>query len=557
MSSVELPIFDNRHRSASRRPAKVEANALRLQSMRPEDLPVQHASTTARGGKVVPAKTGMVAVVRRALTVALAALLALAGCATRPTNPPITQADPDRGYRLATRQPYFKDQESLVILAFSGGGTRAAAFSYGVLEFLRRTEIIRASGEKIRLLDAVGIITGVSGGSFTALAYGLYGDRLFAEYEQRFLKRDVQGEIIARTFNPAYWTKLSSPNWGRSELAADLYDEILFNGATYADLGRGKGPLVLASATDVSTGARMVFDQDVFDALCSNLDELRLSRAAAASSAVPVVLSAVTLSNYGGTCNYVVPRALQFLAGPALPPRTAERAKREIDERLAFADGANRPYIHLVDGGVADNVGMRSVLATLESLEALHRAGVPTLLDRVRRIVVFVVNSVSTPRTHWDESQRPPGTVSLLLQSSGVPIEHYSYESVELLRDKAARWQSLRRLRETPEFANSKNPVIADELGGPDVEIVAIDVSFAALKDKAEFEFLNGLPTSFVLSDEAVDRLRAAAGTIIMASPEFQSLVREVGATIVPERAPTGTTRIPEQPVDPVTRPAK
>ena len=43
-----------------------------------------------------------------------------------------------------------------------------------------------------------------------------------------------------------------------------------------ADLGRGKGPLILASATDVSTGARMVFDQDVFDALCSNLDDFRL-----------------------------------------------------------------------------------------------------------------------------------------------------------------------------------------------------------------------------------------------------------------------------------------
>ena len=484
---------------------------------------------------------------RPKLIVAMVALLALAGCATRPVNAPITEAIPGEGYRLQTRQVHFKDQESLVILAFSGGGTRAAAFSYGVLEFLRRTEIMRASGEKIRLLDAVGVITGVSGGSFTALAYGLYGDKLFAEYEQRFLKRDVQGQIVARTFNPGYWTRLWSPNWGRSELAADLYDEILFNGATYADLGRGKGPLILASATVVSTGARMVFDQDVFDALCSNLDDFRLSRAAAASSAVPVVLSAVTVNNYGGTCNYVVPRSMQFLSGPAVPPLTAARAKREIGERLALADGANRPYLHLVDGGVADNVGMRSVLAELESMEALHRAGMPSLLDSVRRIVVFVVNSVSSPRTHWDESERPPGAVSLLLQSSGVPIEHYSYESVELLRDKAARWQSLRRLRNSPEFAASTNPAIADDLKTPDVDIDAIDVSFAALKDKAEFEYLNGLPTSFVLPDEAVDRLRAAAGNIIMASPEFQGLLKEVGARIVTGPSAAGQVGSPVQ----------
>src|SRR5437899_5827456 len=187
----------------------------------------------------------------------LASLLLLAGCATRPINPPITQADSSTGYRFEVRQAQVKNKDNLVILAFSGGGTRAAAFSYGVLEFLRRTEIVGPKGNTGRLLDEVDVITGVSGGSFTALAYGLYGDKLFAEYEQRFLKRDVQGEIISRTFSPANWGKLSGAAWGRSELAADLYDEILFDNATFGDLARGKGPLIMASATDISTGTRL------------------------------------------------------------------------------------------------------------------------------------------------------------------------------------------------------------------------------------------------------------------------------------------------------------
>ncbi len=493
---------------------------------------------------------------RLSLPVALTVLLLLGGCATRPINTPITQAEPGTGYRMATRQPYFKDEETLVILAFSGGGTRAAAFSYGVLEFLRRTEVIRASGEKVSLLDAVGVITGVSGGSFTALAYGLYGDRLFDDYPERFLKRDVQGAIVARTFNPAYWGKLWSAGWGRSELAADLYDEILFNGATFADLSRGDGPLVMASATDISTGARMVFDQDLFDAMCLNLDEMRLSRAAAASSAVPVVLSPVTLNNYGGTCNYAVPPVLELFTGPAGPPLAADRAKREIDERLAFADGLERPYIHLVDGGVSDNVGMRSVITALEVMEATHRAGLPTRLDRVRRVVVFIVNSVSVPRTGWDKSEKPPGTINLLLQASGVPIDHYSYESLELLKDKAAHWHSLRKLRHSSAFAGIRDPEIADELRGPEIEIYPIDVSFAQLQDKAEFEYLNGLPTSFVLPEEAVDRLRAAAGTIIGASPEFQQLLKDVGATVVSEPATNGAAMSPKPLAVPAPAPA-
>ena len=194
---------------------------------------------------------------------ALTALLLLGGCATRPVNPPLTAVDANSGYTFQTRQKHFKSQDNLVILAFSGGGTRAAAFSYGVLEFLKRTEVTTPRG-KGRLLDAVDVITGVSGGSFTALAYGLYGDKLFVDYEQRFLKRDVQGELLARALSPGSWGNLVSTGWGRSELAAQLYDEILFNGATYGDLDRGDGPFIMVSTTDISNGGRVVFSQNIF-----------------------------------------------------------------------------------------------------------------------------------------------------------------------------------------------------------------------------------------------------------------------------------------------------
>src|SRR5258705_12729288 len=272
------------------------------------------------------------------LPAVLAALLGLGGCATRPVNPPIVQATPDTGYTFQTRQAQARDKQNLVILAFSGGGTRAAAFSYGVLEFLRRTEIVGPKGDKLRLLDEVDVITGVSGGSFTALAYGLYGDKLFAQYEQRFLKRNVQGELVARALNPKYLGDLSSTAWGRSELAAQLYDEILFNGATFGDLDRGDGPLIMASATDISSGSRVVFNQNIFNVLCSDLNAVRLSRAAAASSAVPVVLSSVTINNYGGTCNYDLPPWARLFLDSSNPPRPAARVIRELRDVEPYLD---------------------------------------------------------------------------------------------------------------------------------------------------------------------------------------------------------------------------
>ena len=199
----------------------------------------------------------------------------------------------------------------------------------------------------------------------------------------------------------------------------------------------------------------------------------------------------------------------------------------------AFGDSVHRPYLHLVDGGVSDNVGMRGVLDALESLEALHEAGLPTPLDHVRRIIVFVVNSLPSPPTNWDESERPPGTVDILLKATGVPIDHYSYEAVELLKDITVRWQTLRALRNSAAFAGNRDPAVAVALRVPDAEIYAIDVSFPALKDKTELDYLNQQPTSFALPSEAVDRLRAAAGTIILASPEFQRLLKDVGAKVV------------------------
>jgi len=470
---------------------------------------------------------------RVALLLALSTLLLLGGCATRPVNPRITEFVPNRGYQYSTRVKHSKDPQNLVILAFSGGGTRAAAFSYGVLETLRRTEVVGPKGVKFRLLDEVDIITGVSGGSFTALAYGLYGERLFGEYEKRFLKRNVQRELISRLLNPTKWGDLSSTGWGRSELAAQLYDEILFEGATFADLDRGDGPMIAVVATDISTGSRLAFTQGVFDTLCSDLGPFRLSRAAAASSAVPVVLSAVTINNYGGTCNFKLPMWIRTLAESANPPRPAARAARRLREFEGYSDSVQRPYVHLVDGGVSDNLGLRGVLEVIEGFEALHSLGDPTPLDHVHRIIIFVVNSLSSPLTNWDESEDSPGPIKTLLKATGVPIDHFSYEAVEQLKDIAARWQTLRRIRDSAAFSADKDPSLTEVINAPQSGLYAVDVSFPELKDKAELDYLNNLPTSFVLPDEAVDRLRAAAAKIILESPEFQRLLKEAGARIV------------------------
>lgn len=476
--------------------------------------------------------------------VALAVLVALGRSGNRPINPPLSQDQATHEQRFEGMERGRGQHEDLVILAFSGGGTRAAAFSYGVLEALRDVEVATASGGKIRLLDEVDVITGVSGGSFTALGYGLYGDRLFDLFEGAFLKRDVQGALIRRLLNPLNWRALWSAGWDRSELAAQLYDEILFHGTTFTDLERAGGPVIAVGATELTTGARVVFLPQNFDVMCADLSSFKLARAAAASSAVPVILSPLTINNYGGHCGYRQPAWLQAFADQENPPRPAGRILKRLEELEQMDDAAEDRYFHLVDGAVSDNLGLRGVLDFLEAFEALRLAGQPTPLDHVRRIIVFVVNSASSPSFDWNERENSPSAASIMVKAAGVPVDRYASESIELLRDIDARWTAQRSIRDSAAFDKRKDPAVAWLANAPNADIYPVEVSFQVLADKKERDYLNQLPTSFALPAEAVDRLRAAAKNIILASPELQRVLKASGSHVVDE-PPKSSARMP------------
>jgi NTE family protein len=461
-----------------------------------------------------------------AVVLAVTVLVGMKHRPRRPINPPLSRSQTTDEQRFEGLELRRGEHEDLVILAFSGGGTRAAAFAYGVLEALRDIEVTTRGGGKTRLLDEVDVITGISGGSFTALAYGLYGQRVFDVFERGFLKRDVQGALLRRILNPAQWPALWSSGWGRSELAAQLYDEILFHGATFDDLERAGGPVVAVGATELSTGARVVFLPQNFDVMCADLGSMKLSRAAAASSAVPVILSPVTINNYGGTCGYQEPAWLRAFAQQSNPPRPAGRMLKRLEELEQLDDAAEDRYFHLVDGAVSDNLGLRGVLDYLEAFEALRMAGKPTPLDHIRRVIIFVVNSASAPSFDWNKTEESPGALSILVKTAGVPVDRYANESIELLRDIDARWTALRAVRDSPAFNKARDPALAWVANVPNADIYAIEVSFRVLSDAKERDYFNQLPTSFALPAEAVDRLRAAAKQIILSSPEFQQMLR-------------------------------
>ncbi len=457
----------------------------------------------------------------RQLSVFVVALL-LAGCATRPIVPPLKQYEPGAGYRWANRPALpDNDPQTLLILAFSGGGTRAAAFSYGVLEELRRTPVASAR-RRHTMLAEVDLISSVSGGSFTALAYALKGEALFADYERDFLTRNVEGELLKRLFDPLTWPSTLSSGFGRSELAEQYYDDILFHGATFADLIARPTPTAMASATDIATGLRWTFNQTNFDVICSDLSKMRLARAAAASSAVPVVLSPVTIDNYGGSCAYTDPQWILSAIKPRTRAWAGNRDLQRYRDLQTYQNAADRPYIHLVDGGLSGNLGVTGIVDVLQELEASTRFRAEVGVEKLRRVAIVIVNSVTAPDFGYSKREAAPSSLQLLLQAVSVPIDRYSYESVDALEDIVTEWQ-LRRKLEVNAMRLKGLPVPPDAI--TPLEFSVINVSFDELTDAVEREYLLNLPTSLFLPPEAIDRLRAAAGKILRESATYRKLV--------------------------------
>jgi NTE family protein len=243
---------------------------------------------------------------------------------------------------------------------------------------------------------------------------------------------------------------------------------------------------------------------------------------------VPVVLTPVTYRNYGGHCGARVPSWVEDVMRGDANSRPAGRALFRYREIHDLEDSKRRPYIHVVDGVVSDNLGVvRGMLEAFEELEASPNFRREVGFGRVRHIVVIVVNSRSDPSTDWDRSSTPPGFLAQLLQSSSLPIDHFSSDSVELLKDIAQRWANSRRI-EIAEKRIAGMTLAQAEAAVPAITFDAIDVSFDAIEDPAEKRYFMDLPTTFVLPPEAVDRLRAVGGRLLRESSGYRKLLKQI-----------------------------
>lgn len=451
--------------------------------------------------------------------------IAIGGCNTLPVqNKPLDRYTEGAGYRYRNIAPAGNNSDSLsVVLTFSGGGTRAAAFSYGVLEKLRDTEIVW-EGKRCRLLDEVDVISSVSGGSLPAAYYGLFGDRIFEDFRDKVLYRNIQTGLVKQVLSPARWPKLVSPFYGRTDMMGDDFSREIFENKTFGDLlEQNRRPFIIINATDVSMGSRFDFTQRQFDMLYSDLASYPVGHAVAASAAFPGLLTPLTLRNYPKKKDYVVPEWVR------------EELRRADVSRLRYAQavqaetyiGSGRPFVHLSDGGVSDNLGVLPVIQLLGNSYPGDDASSILASGVIKKVVIVTVNAKRSSRADWDAKGEVLGLFKVLGVAASTPMGNFSDAELALLRLFAGQSSETRRMRDRIARLYGAEALAQHfpELAGPAVDYHFIEVEFDRIPDEAERAYLNSIPTAFKLEREQVDRLREAAARILDSNPDFLQLL--------------------------------
>ena len=440
-------------------------------------------------------------IVMKKLMPGLLLLLMLPSCANYGTPKNIEIPDPrgaDR-YSLHDWREAHSDSDIRFILTFSGGGTRATALSYGVMKELRDTNI-NYKGRPGRLLDEVDYISSVSGGSFTSAYYGLHGDGIFENYEKDFLRFNLQKHLILRALNPFLWFSKN----GRTESAIKYYQKFLFHDATFADMIRPDRPMIIINASDLAYGIRFSFIQEYFDLLCSELSAYPVADAVAASSAVPVLFNPVVVANYD-TCS-----DMQLLGTTRLHSTAEMYGGQNLPVLLSqletFDQKDKRKFVHFVDGGITDNLGLRAVSDILAI-----SGGPEVVIERnekpPRHVVVLMVNAATETNEDMDLSNKEPSAFGVVGAVTNLQLTRYDTDSMILTREIVEEW--------------------ATELSTPEqaVKTHFINVSIQKIKHPETLAFFNAIPTSFALEDEQVDKLIEAGRQLLRDDPGFQQLL--------------------------------
>ena len=285
-----------------------------------------------------------------------------------------------------------KPSETVVALAASGGGSRAAYLAAAVLREMRRSGVRAETGEPkdalsiLSQLDAVSAVSGgaLAGGYFVAnsaelgsadadtKAWTNFADNMALS----FRSRQWYGRALA---DPRIWAKYLFTSYHRGLLARDDYDATLFKGATtLGDLPLR--PALYINAFDVANHVRFVFSRHYINTWFYQ------PRNAWGKLSAPQELTSENDLSFAKVAPNSVKLADAVTASSAFPFIYPNVALRHCGTKILFQGSR----IFLADGALADNSGLLTLMtqlrAQLDSSKGPHRVLVISIDASLNRL---------------------------------------------------------------------------------------------------------------------------------------------------------------------------
>jgi NTE family protein len=435
------------------------------------------------------------------------------------------------GYRLESLPVSEDAPDFIVMIAMSGGGKRSASFGYGALKGMRELMVPTRNGPR-SLLSQVDYMSGVSGGSFPISYYGLYRDQAFGKFETDFLYDDTNSYIFGTYLLPWHWAWLVQPGIGTNDFMDQAYDRTMFHGATYADLVAKGRPMIAVGATDISYGTPFAFTQESFDLICSDLNALPISRAVAASNGFPGLFSPVTLTNHAKECGGRTPGWVRRI-GPKDREDPLSRKGIEALKAERYLDADKTVYLHLSDGGVSDNLAMRTAgntMLTVTAADVKQRGFLG-----VRRMLLISIDGQSAQDSTVAQRREVGGLLSMIGLVSGAQIDSYNFETLTTVHSQ------LKDFAKRLIIARCQQAPMLDGTRCDDVQASLLHISLAGLPESPEKAKLLAIPTGLTLKKDDVDALVQAGHDAVLNSADLRAFIANYPQKGTPEAPAAGT----------------
>jgi NTE family protein len=441
----------------------------------------------------------------------------LFGCASI-QNAPVNQPGTSPGLAGTVRLNFeegAQDNDDVIGLSFSGGGTRAAAFSFGVLTEMEHTPV---RGANATMLDQVDFISGVSGGAVTAAYYGLRKRAALDDFRERFLLRNAE-EGLETNLNLATIGKALAGGINDSQGFPRWLDANLFNGATFGEFREAGLPRVWINASDIYNRTPFVFGATTFNAMCSDLSKYPLANAVAASAAVPVAFAPVVIQTFPGKCSVPLPAWIV----KARDDRNAPPMLNSFAKAIGRYHDGEMPYIKLLDGGLVDNYGLSGFTIARLSADTPYGPLSPRQAVRLRRGLFLVVDAKTGVSGNWINTVEGPSGVELVKAAADTAIDASVSTSFTAFDRTMADWQgSLIKWRCGLSAADRAKFGARPGWNCHDLKFIVGRLGFDQL-DQARAAELEAIPTRFRLPPDQVDSVIAAGRDALRRNPSFRA----------------------------------